>query len=75
MTRFQETIKMYDASLKICDSSFTCDLGLNKFGISLQISLQIEILQFAKKEMELNICQEIQTTIQRNPKQFWRQML
>ena len=71
MTRFQETIKMYDASLKICDSSFTCDLGLNKFGISLQI----EILQFAKKEMELNICLEIQTTIQRNPKQFWRQML
>ena len=44
MTRFQETIKMYDASLNICDSSFTCDLGLNKFGISLQISLQIEIL-------------------------------
>ena len=64
MTRFQETIKMYDASLKICDSSFTwCDLGLNKFGISLKI----EIIQFAKKEMELNICQEIQTTIQRNP--------
>ena len=39
MTRFQETIKMYNASLKICDSSFTCDLGLNKFGISLQIEI------------------------------------